>query len=256
VSCDETRNLLHGYVDGELDLVRSLEIEQHLRDCAVCAAAHNSLQTLRASLRTEPLYLRPAASLKQRIQASLRQSPETKPRLRIARWRSLAVADSVAAAVLLTAGVVRLVSVRTGEDHLAQQVVASHVRSIMAGTPIDMASSNGHVLKPWLNDKLGFSPAVADSAEKPELEEQRFHLEGARVDYLDDRLVAAWVYKRDKHLINLYVWPAAQNSDAGVRTITRQGYHLYHWTQTGMNYWVASDLNEEELQRFVELIRK
>jgi anti-sigma factor RsiW len=254
VSCDETQSLIHGYVDGELDLVRSLEIERHLRDCAACSAAHDSLQRLRTSLRAGSLYLRPAASLKQRIQSSLRGAEQSKPRLRIARWRNLAIAASVAA-VLFAAGVY-LASVRSGEDRLAQQVVASHVRSIMANTPIDKASSDHHVLKPFLNEKLGFSPDVADEAETPGLEEQRFHLEGARVDYLDDRLVAALVYKRDKHLINLYVWPAPSDSDASVRTITRQGYHLHHWTQSGMNYWVVSDLNEQELKRFVDLLRK
>jgi anti-sigma factor RsiW len=171
------------------------------------------------------------------------------------RLRSLAFAASIAAAVLLTAGVVHFVSVRSGEDLLAQQVVASHVRSIMAAIPIDKESSNHHVLKPWLNDKLGFSPDVADAADRPGLEEHGFHLEGARVDYLDDRLVAALVYKRDKHLINLYVWPATRNKEANVKAVTRQGYHLYHWTQAGMNYWVVSDLNEEALQQFVQQIR-
>jgi anti-sigma factor RsiW len=147
-------------------------------------------------------------------------------------------------------------SVRSAEDLLAQQVVASHVRSIMAPKPSDQESSNKHVLKPWLNNRLGFSPEVADPAEIFGLDGQRFRLEGARVDYLDDRLVAALVYMHDKHLINVYIWPAAPDSDASVRTISRQGYHLHHWIQSGMNYWVVSDLNEAELRRFVELIRK
>jgi anti-sigma factor RsiW len=256
VSCDETQNLIHGYVDGELDLVRSLEIEQHLRDCAACSAAHDGLQRLRTSLRAGPLYLRPPARLKQRIQATLRGAEQSKSRSRVARWRNLAIAASLAAAVLLTWGGIHFLSMRANEDLLAQQVVSSHVRSIMAKMPIDMASSNHHVLKPWLNDRLGFSPDVADAAETPGLEDQRFHLEGGRVDYLDDRLVAALVYKRDNHLINVYVWPAPADPDARVRTITRHGYHLHHWTQSGMNYWVVSDLNEEALQRFVDLIRK
>jgi anti-sigma factor RsiW len=112
------------------------------------------------------------------------------------------------------------------------------------------------VLKPWLNDKLGFSPDVADPKAKPGLADLGFRLEGARVDYLDDRLVAALVYKRDKHLVNLYVWPAVRASEAGLKTASRQGYHLFHWTAAGMNYWVASDLNNEDLQRFVQLIRE
>src|SRR5262249_35667164 len=139
---------------------------------------------------------------------------------------------------------------------LAQQVVSSHVRSIMAPTPFDKPSSDGHVLKPWLNDKLGFSPDVADPRAKPGLADLGFRLEGARIDYLDDRLVAALVYKRDKHLVNLYVWPAVRASEAGLKTASYQGYHLFHWTAAGMNYWVVSDLNNEDLQRFVQLIRE
>jgi anti-sigma factor RsiW len=255
VNCEETRNLIHGYVDGELDLVRSLEIEQHLRDCAACSEAHEGLQTLRASLRAGSLYLKPPSSLRLRIQASVRKAEGIKPRFRIVPWRSLAIAASVAAAVLSTWGVAHFLSVRADEDRLARQVVSSHVRSIMAPTPIDKASSNRHVLKPWLNDKLGFSPDVADPTAKPSLAEYGFSLEGARIDHLDDRLVAALVYKRGKHLINLYVWPSARASEAGLKTVSRQGYHLYHWTEAGMKYWVVSDLNEEELQRFVRLIR-
>jgi len=85
--------------------------------------------------------------------------------------------------------------------------------------------------------------------------EHGFHLEGARIDYLDNRLVAALVYKRDKHLINLYVWPSVRDSETSLKTVSDQGYQLYHWTAAGMNYWVASDLNSTDLQQFVQLIR-
>jgi anti-sigma factor RsiW len=256
VSCDETRNLIHGYIDGELDLVRSLEIEQHLTDCAACSEAHIGLHALRASLRAGALYLKPAASLRRRIRASLRKAEGTTPRIRMAPWRIFAIAASVAAAVLLTWGSIHFLSAHTDEDRLAQQVVSSHVRSIMAPIPFDKQSSDRHVLKPWLNDKLGFSPDVADPTAKPGLAGLGFHLEGARVDYLDDRLVAALVYKRDKHLVNLYVWPAKRESEARPKTASHQGYHLFHWTAVGMNYWVVSDLNNEDLQRFVQLIRE
>jgi anti-sigma factor RsiW len=162
----------------------------------------------------------------------------------------------VAAAVLLTWGGIHFLSIRSDEDRLAQLVVSSHVRSIMAPTTFDKESSNRHVLKPWLNDKLGFSPDVADATAKPGLAEHGFRLEGARIDYLDNRLVAALVYTRDKHLINLYVWPSVRDSETSLKKVSDQGYHLYHWTAAGMNYWVASDLNREDLQRFVQLIRE
>jgi anti-sigma factor RsiW len=255
VNCEETRNLIHGYVDGELDLVRSLEIEQHLRECAACSEAHEGLQSLRASLRAGAPYFTSPPSLKRRIQASLRKEDRTKSRTLIAPVRILAGAASVAAAVLLTWGGIHFLSIRADEDRLAQLVVSSHVRSIVAPKPFDEKSSDRHELKPWLNDKLGFSPDVADSTAKPGLGEHGFRLEGARIDYLDNRLVAALVYKRDKHLINLYVWPSVRDSETSLKTVSDQGYHLYHWTAAGMNYWVASDLNNKDLEQFVQLIR-
>ena len=255
MNCEETRNLIHGYVDGELNLVRSLEIEEHLRDCPACSEAHEGLQSLRASLRAGALYLTPPPNLKLRIQASLRKADRTKSRMRMAPGRILAIAASVAAAVLLTWGGIHFLFIRADEDRLAQLVLSSHVRSFVAPKPFDQESSDRHVLKPWLNDKLGFSPDVADSTAKPGLAEHGFRLEGARIDYLDNRLVAALVYKRDKHLINLYVWPSARDSETSLKTVSDQGYHLYHWTAAGMNYWVVSDLNREDLQRFVQLIR-
>jgi anti-sigma factor RsiW len=255
VNCEETRNLIHGYVDGELDLVRSLEIEQHLRDCAACSKAHEGLQTLRASLRAGAFYVTPPPNLNLRVQASLRKLEGTKSRTRIAPGQILAIAASVAAAVLLTWGGIHFLSIRADEDLLAQLVVSSHVRSIMATTPFDKESSNRHVLKPWLNDKLGFSPDVADATAKPGLADLGFRLEGGRIDYLDNRLVAALVYRRDKHLINLYVWPSVRDSETSPKTASHQGYHLYHWTAAGMNYWVISDLNSKDLQQFVQLIR-
>jgi anti-sigma factor RsiW len=206
VNCEETRNLIHGYVDGELDLVRSLAIEQHLHECAACSEAHGGLQSLRAGA----LYLTSPPSLKRRIQASLRKVDRTRSRTLIAPGRILALAASVAAAVLLTWGSIHFLSTRADEDRLAQLAVSSHVRSFMAPKPFDKESSDRHVLKPWLNDKLGFSPDVADQTAKPGLVEHGFRLEGARIDYLDNRLVAALVYTRDigatRRLLN-FLWP-------------------------------------------------
>src|SRR5262249_48005201 len=135
VNCEQTRNLIHGYVDGELDLVSSLEIEQHLRDCAACSEAHEGLQSLRASVRATAPYFTPPPSLKLRIQASLRKVEGTKSRTRISPGRILAIAASVAAAVLLTWGAIHFLSIRAADDRLAELVVSSHVRSIVAPKP-------------------------------------------------------------------------------------------------------------------------
>jgi anti-sigma factor RsiW len=237
-------------VDGELDLVRSLEIEQHLGACATCARAFQNLQTLHDSLRSGSLYYSPSAHLKQRIQGALRRACGARRVPRITPWRGLAFAASIAAVVFLTWGVVGLRSARFAEDRLMRDVLASHERSVLAVQKVDVITSDRHVVKPWLNNRLGFSPDVTDVVD-PE-----FSLLGARLDYVDDQPVAALVYAHRKHLINLYVWPSPKISEAELKTASSRGYHLYHWTKGGMNHWIVSDVNEEALQRFVQRIRR
>jgi anti-sigma factor RsiW len=61
LSCQKAQELIHGYLDGELDLVRSLEVEQHMHECEICARTYRSQTTLRSSLQHESLYYRSRA---------------------------------------------------------------------------------------------------------------------------------------------------------------------------------------------------
>src|SRR5205823_13277185 len=140
---------------------------------------------------------------------------------------------------------------RPGTDQLlAAQLIASHVRSLMANHLTDVASSDQHTVKPWLDAKLDFAPPVVDLAS------EGFPLIGGRLDYFDNRPVAALVYQRQQHVINLFVWPAAPAAAEPESTITRQGYHLVQWTTAGMTYWAISTLNEQEMQTFARVIQQ
>jgi anti-sigma factor RsiW len=253
VDCNHCRDLLHAYLDGELDLVRHLEMEQHLRDCEACMGLHDNHRDLRAALGGAGLYYRAPESLRTRVQASLgrvERPAVSRPR---ALWVRLGTVAAAAGLLLVgwalgRAGVGFAVT-PPPDDRLAQQVLAYHVRSLLLDEHrFDVQSSNKHVVKPWFAGKVDFAPDV------PDLSAHGFTLLGGRLDYLDGRAVAALVYQRRQHVINLFVWPAA-GPDAPARATTRQGYHLVHWTQGGMTWWAVSDLNEQELQEFAELVR-
>jgi anti-sigma factor RsiW len=249
VSCEEFADLLHPFADGELDLVRSLAVERHLHACPACAAAAKGLHALRGALAEPALYHRASADLRDRVRASLRPASRTRAAARHLPWRWVAVAASLAFVAVLTWATLREPPLPSADERVAQQVVASHVRSLMLpGRDVDVASSDQHKVKPWFNGRVPFSPPVN------KLDGAGFELVGGRLDYLDRQKVAALVYKRGGHIINLFVWPAADRSARPPRTLTVQGYHVIHWSDGDLTYWAASDLNAAELREFVDLI--
>jgi anti-sigma factor RsiW len=133
------------------------------------------------------------------------------------------------------------------DQFLATQLIAGHVRSLMANHLTDVASSDQHTVKPWLDAKLDFAAPVVDLSGKG------FPLIGGRLDYLDNHPVAALVYQRRKHFVNLFVWPATPDASKAQKMVTHQGYHLLHWTDSDFNYWAVSDVSDSDLQTFKQL---
>jgi anti-sigma factor RsiW len=236
-------------MDGELDLVRNLEIEQHLQECSACAATVARHRVLQNALHDPALYHRPPARLRERIRSSLPHAGQPSVTFPAVHWRALRVAAAVAFVALLGWGVVHLISSQA-EGSLAEEVVSDHARSLMPGNLLGFVSTEQHRVKPWFNDKVEFSPTVKD------LKDEGFPLKGGRLEYLDKRRVAVLIYGRREHIINVFVWPAATDADTTPESLSRQGYHLLHWNQGGLTYWAVSDLNERELAEFVELIRR
>ncbi|MGB9337114.1 MAG: anti-sigma factor, partial [Candidatus Acidiferrales bacterium] len=195
--------------------------------------------------------------LKQRIREALRAeagagAAESATRVIIPRWRVAAAAlVSIAAAFIL---VFTLRSHFTGveydEDDVADQVVASHVRSLMASHLTDVTSSDRHTVKPWFDGKIDFAPNV------PDFSAEGFPLTGGRLDYINRRPVAALIYQRRLHYINVFIWPANSSITSPVKTKTREGYNILHWQHAGMDYWCISDTSADDLQSLAKLLQQ
>lgn len=236
MSCGQAQ-WLHGYFDGELDAARAAEFESHLQACPACTQALAAQEELRRSLGAADLYARAPASLRARVRAGLQ--PSSAGASRVGRWR-LAAAASL---VLVGFGLWRTVPAWRNDVAEREQVLDAHLRSLQLTHLTDVASTDQHTVKPWFVGKLDFSPAVVDLAS------EGFPLVGGRLDVVGGRSVAALVYGRRKHVINVFVWPS-EASDAGARSGGERGYAWIRWTRNGMRFWAVSDVAASDLEEF------
>lgn len=243
-ACPDRIMLLHALLDDELDAVNAAACEAHLRSCAGCTAELERLRAVRATLEDPALRYTAPASLRASVEAAIPANDTAdQPPSRFA-WASLGAGMAAAAALLLT---VALPHPHAGDDDLARQLVGGHVRSLLANHLVDVVTSDQHVVKPWFNGRIDFSPAT------PDLKAQGFPLVGGRLDYIGGRVVPAIVYHRRLHTINLFAWPIGD--PVPTATTAPDGYHLRHWQQGGLDYWAVSDIGEGDLAQFEQAFK-
>jgi anti-sigma factor RsiW len=247
MNCELAHTTLHGYLDAELDAVRATEFQSHLETCAECRAALQSFSSLGQGLRRSDLYVPASSGLRSEIMRGL--GAESRERETRARWRWLLVpAFSAAALITIWTGVL-LVNKNSYSARMDLELVDAHVRSLQPGHLMDVQSSDQHTVKPWFDGKLDFVPPVSDFSQ------QGFSLVGGRLDILGAHNVAALVYARRKHLINVFVWPVDRGPRAFDHTGTRQGYNWLSWRAGDMQFCAVSDASEGDLLQLKELIR-
>ncbi|MFC4528324.1 anti-sigma factor [Dyella halodurans] len=244
--CDDARLLLHAYLDDELDAANSAAVAQHMQDCTACTARYGTYATLHKALAQPALYRRAPEALRQRwTQARPAVAVKASPRRRRAPL-ALAMAAGFAGALLLTspAWFHAWRQPALGDDQVVAEVISGHLRSLQEQHLMDVVSTDQHTVKPWFEGKLDFSPRVKDLAS------EGFPLVGGRLDAIDGHAVAALIFKRRLHVINLYQWPTEAAANTQVQT-QRHGFTVIRWRADGMQYVAISDVNENDLKQFV-----
>ena len=254
MDCTHARSLLHGYLDRELDLESVIAVDEHLKSCVGCKQIYGQYSALQSAVRQNTSYFIAPPALAGRIRAQIGELAAYAPAKAVesrSRWYQLDQWLRFGTAVAATAAVTWVTALQlispSQDDAISEQVIAGYARSGLTSHITNVETSDRHTVKPWLSGKLDFSPSVVDLAA------EGFPLVGGRLDYVDHRSVATLVYRHRQHLINLFVWPNSKSDKpAAMQTLSKRGYYLLHWADSGMTYWAISDVNPVDLKTFAQ----
>lgn len=252
----DDRLLLHALADAELDAATALRLERRMSaDPGLAAEYVRILAVKDAMARAREDAVPEDFAAKIAALAAPKDSAATRAAAPSGRWFSAPGWLSMAASVVIAAGVASGVTYTTMTARFASSledsIVSSHRRALLASTPIDVASSDRHTVRPWFDAKLGVAPPT------PDLAADGFTLIGGRVDVIADKPVPALVYRHREHLITVVALPINKSAPLELPVAdTDAGYNVVHWTGDSFQYWAVSDLEAKDLKTFVDDLRR
>jgi len=247
MQCDEVRPRLEAYVDGELAEAERVQLRDHLADCPECGPEATALEHLRDGIRqSAPVYRAPEA-LRSEIRFALRRQAATSARGARPAPGWLAYAASILLAVAVGSGGTLLITGERQEDAVANELIDSHLRSLLGNHLTDVASSDQHTVKPWFAGRSELSPPAVDLAG------EGFPLVGGRLDLIAGKPIPALVYRRREHVVNVFGVGYIRGDLA--KTLTRRGYSLRHWDEGDLGFWAVTDAAPSELAEFERVFR-
>src|SRR5215472_14736743 len=245
MECERATVLLSGLIDRALGPIARFRLQRHVAGCDACTARLEELRAMQAAIRTKLPYHRAPPGLAARIGAALPREEAPRVARPWFRWPAFALGGTGLAGAL--AGVALTMLVMGGQNDPTMAVIGSHIRSMQADHLTDVLTSDQHTVKPWLSARLDVSPPVRD------LKDAGFPLVGGRLDYVDGHPAAVVVYRRAKHVINLFAWASAGRPDEAFRTERRQGFNVVTWRRDGITYYAVSDVEADQLTEFAKL---
>jgi anti-sigma factor RsiW len=240
MNCEDASVLVHALADGELDAGHAREVEAHAASCDACAAELAAAREMAKLLARTDLRFAPPASLRARNEGAI---PKPQPAAdRRALLKGFALGSVVSA--LAASGIGFIVLRDARGERLAGEAISAHLRSLQGEHLTDVLSSSQHTVKPWFNGKIDLAPPV------PDLTAQGFTLIGGRLDFIDGKPVAALVYRRRAHVINVFVGQGLGPGRSAPKLEVVQGFNVLRWRDGGLSIMAVSDLNAQELQEF------
>jgi anti-sigma factor RsiW len=239
MNCDLATRCLDAFVDGELEPDIESELEEHLRKCQSCQSQTWEIREFRSQFRMQAPRFKAPTQLRANVLATISRA-QAKRSSSVLRYAWMGVA------AMLIVGLVTgfLLSAPDHGKELSQEAVVDY-SEFSAGSPVELASADFAVLKPWFANKVGFTPPAID------LREYGYELTGGRVGMLGKRQVVALIYKRADKILTIYCWPPNQEPVSyGKHSV--DGYRVYTWSNSACNYVLVQRANDPKIEQFVD----